>query len=617
MRNLGKRIGLIHELRELARSEKLADGGHHRLGVHQVVRHGRRHLLVHRHFFLDGALHAHQADAELVLEQFAHRAHAAVAQMVDVVYGADAFAQLQQVADGGEEILGIQDLALQRAPAFVLRIAQPRFRRVLRIVVQLDVELHAPHAREIVLARIEEHAIEKLRGRVERRRIAGAQFAVDFDQRLVLRFDAVLPDGRGNHRTHVVALGEEYFEAVDSGLDELGDVGGGQLLVGVDHDLAGRHVDHIGGDESALQIIGRHLDLLDARLLNLLHERRRDLLALAHDGFAAFSRDGVRKLQADEAVVHHPVKLLILNADLVHAVERPQDLLVGLQTQGAQEHRSVELALAVDAHVKQVLDVVFKLHPASAIGDDLTQEVTLRRNALEEDTWRTVQLRNDDAFGAVDNERAIVGHQRNLAEEDLLLLDITHAFGASLGILGVNREADRDLERCGVRHAPLLALHHVVLQLQAHRVAALIAERDHVFVESAAMLAQHVARVERIGANGGAALRIAAGGAQVVQPFQVPALALPVADRVVHELQLAHAAKVRNREYRIEYRLQARVFPLVGKQVHLQEPLVRLFLNLDQVRNWNGCFDLRKIHSLRGGAIALIIHSLLLRTESA
>ena len=114
VRDLRERVGLIHELRKLARSEELADGGHHRLGVHQVVRHGRRHFLVDRHLFLDGALHAHQADAELVFQQFAHRAHAAVAQVIDIVHRADALAQLQQVLDGGVEIFRIERALVER-----------------------------------------------------------------------------------------------------------------------------------------------------------------------------------------------------------------------------------------------------------------------------------------------------------------------------------------------------------------------------------------------------------------------------------------------------------------------------------------------------------------------
>jgi len=161
-----------------------------------------------------------------------------------------------------------------------------------------------------------------------------------------------------------------------------------------------------------------------------------------------------------------------------------------------------------------------------------------------------------------------------IAEEDFLLLDIADALSAGFRIFGVNREPDRHLERRGVRHAALLALHHVVLQLQADRVAALIAERDDVFVERATVVAKHVARVERISAYGRAALRVAAGGTQMVQPFQVAALALPVADGIIHKLELAHAAKVGDRENRVEHRLQACIFPLVGKQVHLQEALI-------------------------------------------
>ena len=99
VRDFAQRVGLVHELRELRAAEKLADRRHYRLGVHQVVRHGRGHFLVHGHLFLDGAFHAHQADAELVFQQLAHRADAPVAQVIDVVHRADVLAQLQQVAD--------------------------------------------------------------------------------------------------------------------------------------------------------------------------------------------------------------------------------------------------------------------------------------------------------------------------------------------------------------------------------------------------------------------------------------------------------------------------------------------------------------------------------------
>ena len=116
VRDLGERVGLVHELRQLRRAEELADRGHHRLGVDQVVRHRRRHFLIHAHLFLDGALHADQADAELVLHQLADRADAAVAEMIDVIDQADVLAQLEQVADGRVEVLGRQRTR-DRAPS--------------------------------------------------------------------------------------------------------------------------------------------------------------------------------------------------------------------------------------------------------------------------------------------------------------------------------------------------------------------------------------------------------------------------------------------------------------------------------------------------------------------
>ena len=52
-------------------------------------------------------------------------------------------------------------------------------------------------------------------------------------------------------------------------------------------------------------------------------------------------------------------------------VELAQDRLVGLEAEGAQEDRAVELALAVDADRQDVLLVVLELHPGAAVRDDL------------------------------------------------------------------------------------------------------------------------------------------------------------------------------------------------------------------------------------------------------
>src|SRR2546429_9878096 len=76
----------------------------------------------------------------------------------------------------------------------------------------------------------------------------------------------------------------------------------------------------------------------------------------------------------------------------------------------------------------------------------------------------------------------------------------------------------------------------------------LVAERRRVLVEGAALVADDVTGL--IGVRDDRSSAVAAGGAQVVQTLQVAALALPVADRVVHELELRHFAEILDGKHR-------------------------------------------------------------------
>ena len=123
-------------------------------------------------------------------------------------------------------------------------------------------------------------------------------------------------------------------------------------------------------------------------------------------------------------------------------------------------------------------------------------------------------------------------------------------------------------------------------------------------------MAQHVARVKRVGADGGAATRVPAGGAQVMQPLEVAALAFPVPDRVVDELQLAQSPEIGDRKDRVEHALETGVFPFARQQVHLQEPLVGFLLDLDEIRDGYRRFDSGEVNSLPRRATCRILHSL-------
>ena len=101
--DLGERVVLVHELRELRGAEELLDRGRHRLGVDQFLGHqalglGQRQALLH------GALDAHQADAEHVLRHLTHGTHAAVAEVVDVVHHAVAVADVDQHAQRVDDV---------------------------------------------------------------------------------------------------------------------------------------------------------------------------------------------------------------------------------------------------------------------------------------------------------------------------------------------------------------------------------------------------------------------------------------------------------------------------------------------------------------------------------
>src|SRR5579863_3885613 len=146
-------------------------------------------------------------------------------------------------------------------------------------------------------------------------------------------------------------------------------------------------------------------------------------------------------------------------------IERLKNLGIGFQTQRAEKYRAIEFPLAVDADIQQALVVVLELYPTAAVGNDLTEVVTLRRDAFKKHSRRSMQLRNNDALGSVDDERTVLGHQRNFAEEHFLFLDVADSFYPGLGILVEHCQADSDFERGGVGHAALFALSYVVLQL--------------------------------------------------------------------------------------------------------------------------------------------------------
>ena len=165
VRELGQRVGLVHELRQLRSAEELAHRRHNRPDVDQPLRCGC--FRVHqRHLLLDHALHAEQAHPDLVLHQFAHCPHAAVAQVIDVVYLALALVDNDHHSNDGDDVVAGQG---HGAHAFGQ--------------CQSAIELVAPNASKVVPPRLEKQVVDQVARVLQAGRLPRPETAVELDLR--------------------------------------------------------------------------------------------------------------------------------------------------------------------------------------------------------------------------------------------------------------------------------------------------------------------------------------------------------------------------------------------------------------------------------------------------
>ncbi len=183
-----ERVRLVHELRQLRGAEELLDRRHHGPDVDQRLRRDRLDVLG-RHALTHDALHAREADTQLVLDQLADGAHPAVAEVVDVVreVAGVAVVQLHEVRDRREDV-GLREREVAAATFDVgvgdleVEAAEPEervfLRELLRDLVPADLRLVVP-------LRVEEQVLEQRARRVRRRRLTRAELPVDVDERFV------------------------------------------------------------------------------------------------------------------------------------------------------------------------------------------------------------------------------------------------------------------------------------------------------------------------------------------------------------------------------------------------------------------------------------------------
>ena len=160
------------------------------------------------HALAHDPLHARETDAHLVLDELADRAHAAVAEVVDVVgvVVGVVVVQLHEVRHRGEDV-GLRQLVVDGAGLGIgVRDREVVLlqRQLAVLVAQLLRHLVAADLGHVVALGVEEEVLEQRTRGVGRGRLARAQLAVDVDERGVGVFGVVLLE-RVAHRLVGVA----------------------------------------------------------------------------------------------------------------------------------------------------------------------------------------------------------------------------------------------------------------------------------------------------------------------------------------------------------------------------------------------------------------------------
>ena len=139
-----------------------------------------------------------RANAELVLHQLAHRAHAPVAKVIDVVHRADVLAQLQRSSGSSRRNRPDQRALLETGRILVSNSLMLNFKRPTREKSYLRGSKTCPGTSAVAVSSVG--------------RIAWTQLAVNLDQRFLRRLHRITLQRLANDRAHVVALREEHVD---------------------------------------------------------------------------------------------------------------------------------------------------------------------------------------------------------------------------------------------------------------------------------------------------------------------------------------------------------------------------------------------------------------------
>ena len=184
-------------------------------------------------------------------------------------------------------------------------------------------------------------------------------------------------------------------------------------------------------------------------------------------------------LRVGDVLVQRVAEVRVLGIGVDRAVEAA-NLLVVLVADGAQQRGGRDLALAVHLDPELVLVVRLELEPGAAVRDHLGREQAPAARGILElavvDARGADQLADHDPLGAVDDERALVGHRREVAHVDALALDLAGLLDQELDV-DVQRPAEREVLGPALELGVLGRSELVVQELELHHLAGEVLDR--------------------------------------------------------------------------------------------------------------------------------------------
>ena len=84
---------------------------------------------------------------------------------------------------------------------------------------------------------------------------------------------------------------------------------------------------------------------------------------------------------------------------------------------------------------------------------------------VEKHARAAVHLRDNNTFRAIDDEGAVIGHERHIAHVDILFLDVAHGTATGFLIYIPNDQAQPHLERRGIGQPALDAFLNIIFRI--------------------------------------------------------------------------------------------------------------------------------------------------------